>query len=55
MEDFLSPAQIAQRLSLDRKTIYRAIDRGDLKAYRFGTAIRVAPSSLEDWLERSRA
>lgn len=51
--DFLSPKEIAQRLSLDRKTIYRAIDRGELRAFRFGTAIRISPEDMQDWIERS--
>lgn len=53
MEDFFSPKQIASRLSLDRKTIYRAIDRGELRAHRFGNAIRVSSNDLENWINRS--
>lgn len=55
MSDFCSPQQLASRLSLDRKTVYRAIERGDLRAYRFGRALRIAPHDVEDWLERSAA
>ena len=55
MEDLLSPKAVAELLSLDRKTVYRAIDRGELRAYRIGTALRVAPSAVEEWLERSVA
>ena len=53
MSDFLSPSSLAQRLSLDRKTVYRAIDRGDLRAFRFGRALRLDPQDVQDWLERS--
>lgn len=55
MDSFLSPKQVASRLSLNPKTVYQAIDRGDLRAHRFGRALRVAPDDLTDWLERSVA
>lgn len=55
MESYCSPSQLAQRLSLDRKTVYRAIERGELRAHRFGRALRLAPNDVQDWLERSVA
>lgn len=55
MDSFLSPKQVASRLSLNTKTVYQAINQGDLRAHRFGTALRVAPDDLADWLERSVA
>jgi excisionase family DNA binding protein len=55
LESFYSPASLASRLSLDRKTIYRAIDRGELRAIKIGAALRIDPDDVNDWLERSVA
>ena len=53
MSNFYSPASLASRLSLDRKTVYRAIDRGELRAFKIGAALRIDPEDVSDWLERS--
>lgn len=53
MENFYSPSSLARQLSLDRKTIYRAIDRGDLRAYKIGRTLRIDPADVGDWMERS--
>lgn len=55
MDNYLSPKEIASRLSLSPKTVYQAIDRGELQAHRFGRVLRVSPDALGDWLERSVA
>ena len=53
MQDFYSPSSLSRRLSLDRKTVYRAIEKGELRAFRFGRALRLDPQDVQDWLERS--
>lgn len=55
MSNFYSPTSLASRLSLDRKTIYRAIERGELRAFKIGAALRIDPDDVSDWLERSIA
>jgi len=50
-EMYLSPKEVASRLSLDRKTIYKAIDAGELRAYKIGTRIRIKTDDLDRWLE----
>lgn len=55
MENFYSPSSLARQLSLDRKTIYRAIDSGNLRAFKIGRALRIDPQDVNDWLERSIA
>jgi len=52
LDEFFSPKEVAQRLSLDRKTVYRAIDRGELRAHRFGTALRISSAELKEWMDR---
>lgn len=53
MQSFYSPSQLARQLSLDRKTIYRAIERGDLRAVRIGASLRVSEDDFQNWIERS--
>jgi excisionase family DNA binding protein len=37
---------------LNRKTIYRLIDRGELRAVHVGSVLRVSPRELGAYLER---
>jgi excisionase family DNA binding protein len=53
LTNFYSPSSLASWLSLDRKTVYRAIDRGELRAFKIGAALRIDPEDVQDWLERS--
>ena len=46
VETFLTVKEAAQRRKLSEKTIYRAIESGDLSAHRFGRAIRLSESNL---------
>lgn len=43
----------ADRLDVAPKTLYRAIDRGDLQAYRIGRAVRISEEQISGYLERS--
>ena len=45
--DFLDPLAFAELLDLNRESIYRAIDRGDLRAIRVGRAIRLPRAQLD--------
>lgn len=51
---FLTPEQVAQRTGLSRKAIYRAIDRGQLTAYRLCGRLRIRTEDEHDWIEQSR-
>ena len=50
----LTVAEVALRCACSRKTIYRAIGRGDLEATRLGSQLRVAQSSLAVWVASQR-
>ncbi len=44
--------QVAKMLSLSRTTVYKLIDVEGLPVVRFGRAVRVSPTSLQQWLDR---
>jgi len=48
----LRPADVAELLSVGRKTVYRLVDRGELPAVHVGSAVRVAPADLDAYLNR---
>lgn len=43
--------QWAASLNVNPRTLYRAIERGDLRCYRIGRAIRVTRDQIIDFLE----
>lgn len=50
----LTVAEVALRCACSRKTIYRAIGRGDLGATRLGSQLRVSHASLAVWVASQR-
>jgi excisionase family DNA binding protein len=51
---FRTPEQVAKRTGLSRKAIYRAIERGELPAYRLCGRLRIHPDDEQTWLEHNR-
>jgi excisionase family DNA binding protein len=54
-ERYLTLPEVAERLKVSRRTIYRWIKNGDLDAYQFGREYRITESALKDFLEAHRA
>jgi excisionase family DNA binding protein len=50
-ERYLTLPEVAERLKVSRRTIYRWIKSGDLNAYQFGREYRITESALKDFLE----
>jgi excisionase family DNA binding protein len=53
-ESLLSPAQVAERVGVDRSTVYRALEEGELRGFKVGTGPK-APwrcrlEDVEAWL-----
>lgn len=50
MDTLLSPKGVAEITGLKPKAIYKAIDEGELRAYRLRSRLRIRESDLEEWL-----
>ena len=50
----LEPKEVAQRLHVSSGFIYKLIRSGQLPAVRLGTAVRIAPADLQEFLETNR-
>lgn len=51
MDDVCTVEEAAQRLKVSPKTIYRALERGELRASKIGRAWRIAEKDLTEFLE----
>lgn len=51
---WLSTEQAARRIGVTPRTLYRFVDEGELRAYRFGRVIRIRTSDVDAFVERSR-
>jgi putative molybdopterin biosynthesis protein len=49
----LSPADPARVANVSRETIYREIERGELKAVHVGRQLRIDPTDLSRYLGRT--
>jgi excisionase family DNA binding protein len=51
LPQLLTPEQVASLCGYSRKAIYRAIERGELRATKRCSRWRLWPSDVEHWLE----
>ena len=50
-----TPDEVAEMSGFHRQVIYRAIRRGELRAFRVCKRIRIKEEDLEEWIEREPA
>lgn len=50
---FFTREQVAQILQVNPMTVYRMIQRGQLKAYKFGTDLRISEKDFNEFLQQS--
>lgn len=50
---YMSVPQVARALEVDRRTVVRLIDKGQLEAIRFGRAYRIKRASYDQLVEQS--
>jgi putative molybdopterin biosynthesis protein len=48
----LSPADAARMAQVSRETIYREIERGELRARHVGRQLRIDPADFRNYLDR---
>jgi len=53
-ERYLTLPEVAERLKMSRRTVYRWIKDGDLNAYKFANEYRITESDLKAFLEGRR-
>jgi excisionase family DNA binding protein len=53
-ERYLTLPEVAERLKVSRRTVYRWIKDGDLVAYKFANEYRITESALIEFLEARR-
>jgi excisionase family DNA binding protein len=53
-ETYHTPQEIADRLKVSRKTVYRWIEGGKIRAIKFEREYRISGSDLEAFLEEHR-
>jgi excisionase family DNA binding protein len=49
---FLRPSEAADLTRLSTRAIYRAIERGELRAARLCSRLRIPRSAFDEWVER---
>ena len=54
MPVFMTIDEVAERLSVTPRTLRNWVARGDLPIHRFGGAIRVSATDLEEFVHNSR-
>ncbi len=54
MERALTVAEVAQRLAVHPKTVYRMLEGGSIRGVRAGRVWRIPPESLEEFLRGQR-
>ncbi len=50
MTSLLRAEDVARRLSISPRAVYRLAERGELPAIRWGRVVRFDPEALERWL-----
>jgi excisionase family DNA binding protein len=50
----LSPSEVARELGVSRSVVYRAIDAGEIPAYKFRGRLRVTPDAVQQVREQNR-
>lgn len=50
-QSIYTPEELAEKLKTTRRTVYRWIEKGELKAFKAGKMWRITRKALEDFLQ----
>ncbi len=53
--NYLTPLEVANELGMHRDSIYAFINKGELRAYKFGEALRISKKDLENFIVSNTA
>ena len=53
-KEFYTAQELADKLRVNIMTIYRYIDKGKLKAYKFGKEFRIDQKTFQEFLKNSQ-
>lgn len=53
MDTVYTPEEIAEKLKASRRTVYRWIEKGELRAFKAGKLVRITKEDLEIFIGRS--
>ena len=48
------PDEVAAMCGLSRKAVYRAIERGELRASKLCSRLRITPEDIDSWIEANK-
>lgn len=51
---FLTVGDVAKRLQVTKRTVWKWISNDELRVHRFGGAVRIAPEDLDDFIKKRR-
>jgi len=52
MDQFYTPAEIADMLKTTRRTVYKWIEKGHLKSVKAGKLVRIKRADLEEFIDQ---
>jgi len=52
--DLMTVEEVATRLKVDESTVYRIIQRGEMRCVHFGKSVRVMRQDLAEFIEQNR-
>ena len=53
-DDFYSPEELAEKLKVNKMTVYRLLTRGELPYHQIGKLKRISREDYEDFLRKTR-
>ncbi len=53
-DKMLRIGEVADRLDVSNRTVFRWLEQGSLKAHRFGRNLRISSSDLESFLDSAK-
>lgn len=53
MPDFMTPAQVAKRLQITERTVYKYLSNGEMEAVKIGRVWRITEEQLQEFIRKN--